>query len=109
MHYPDLNYKKWLIVFIGIFSFGVGFGMLAFPKLLPKLIKGVSNLTTNKTTQTCNKFLLISQLIFQFKFQANKYDTKINASSFIRKNSILSRISPSIVECNKQRRSYGRK
>lgn len=43
MQTPNLNYQKWLFICIGLMVFGIGVGFVGFPKLLRKLVKGVSN------------------------------------------------------------------
>lgn len=42
MQTPNLNYQKWLFICIGLMVFGIGVGFIGFPKLLRKMIKGVS-------------------------------------------------------------------
>lgn len=42
MNLPKLNYKVILIVSIILMAFGIGL-FLGFPKLLKKMVKGVSN------------------------------------------------------------------
>lgn len=43
MQTPNINYQKWLFICIGLVVFGIGVGFIGFPKLLRKMVKGVSN------------------------------------------------------------------
>lgn len=44
MHFPKFNYKVTLIVSVCLLAFGIGFGIFAFPKILKKMVTGVSSL-----------------------------------------------------------------
>lgn len=43
MQAPNLNYQKWLYICVGLMVFGIAVGFIGFPKLLRKMIKGVSD------------------------------------------------------------------
>lgn len=49
MNGMNLNYKKYLIISICVLVFGVALGAYGIPKLLKKMIKGVSVLEENIT------------------------------------------------------------
>lgn len=44
MQAPNFNYQKWMFICVGLVLVGIGVGFVGFPKLLRKMIKGVSHL-----------------------------------------------------------------
>lgn len=41
-YYVEFNHKRWFLVSVALFVFGIGFGAIAFPNLLPMMVKKVN-------------------------------------------------------------------
>lgn len=97
-----------LVMSIGLFAFGVGFGFVAFPKFLRHMIKSVSecNFIINSVILLMFSQLQIPLFPFNFHFpksSANQRGERFRPSPIVRKNAVFPEFPLLHFQYNKQR------